>query len=256
MAITASAALVNAPDGNWNPDPPAGHAGWNNTSGDKTWVPDDQYFRRVLLELTGDSGEYINVVNWEIYDASVIPFVDDASAIVSDGLGGGNSAGTAFVNDRTTRTVWASVGSDPGAGQPWYADTGASWISTLRATGPRTVVEFPAFLRWDEGVGPDSMDFEVEAFLPGAFGTPTATTTITISKPDIALIGNTGAVQPRSAEAPVEAQVEALEDDEEDDEDVPTGSSTKAEIKEHLLSSGYSEEDLSGMTKAELRELL
>ena len=209
MALTATAALVVTPDSGWNPDPPEGHEGWDNTSGDKSWVPDDQYYRRVLLTLTADSpGELGNgIVNWEIYDGTAIPFVDDASTVeVTDTAGGSDytqATAPAFLNDRTTRTIWArnaTPGNDAPIAGAYYDDTGTPLVSSLRANGPRTVIEFPAYLKWDPEVGPDSMDFEVAAFLPGSFGKPSATTSITISRPDSALIGQP---RPKEEEPPI-----------------------------------------------------
>lgn len=184
MAVTVTATQVDDGSG-WDNTPPAGHAGWNNPAGDTDWVPDVNYNRRFLLEATGP--EVGGIVNWEIYDGTAIPFVDDASAIVSDGADGGNTAGTAFVNDRTTRTVWAVVGADPGLGNPWYEDTGAAWISTLRANGPRVVVELPAYQKW--GVADTEQDtFEIVAYLPGSFGVPAGQTSVTVSNPDVAVL--------------------------------------------------------------------
>ena len=75
MALSVTAALVDDGTG-WNNTPPAGHAGWNNTAGDDVWVPDRWYNRRVLIELKGDAGEKPNIVNWEIYDGTTVPFVE------------------------------------------------------------------------------------------------------------------------------------------------------------------------------------
>ncbi len=200
MALTATAALVVTPDGNWNPDPVANHAGWDNTSGDKTWVPDEQYSKRVLLTLTGDAGEYINIVNWEIYDGTAIPFVDDASVVADLGNTLDPATGYALVNNRATRTIWSRISADPGEGNPYFEETGSKWVSMLRANGSRTVLEFPSYMKYDVGVGPDSETYEVEAFLPGSGGVPSATTSITLTKPDISLLGGTtGSLQPRTA---------------------------------------------------------
>lgn len=210
MALTATASLVVTPDGNWNPDP-TGASGWDNSSGDKTWVPDEYYYRRVLLELTGGPGEVPNIVRWEIYDGTTIPFVDDASAVTVQASLGDYTAATApaYVNDRTTRTIWVRNATAADGGAPYYDNTGNAWVGILRANGPRNVIEFPAYLRWDVGVGPDSMTFEVEAFT-GPGGLPSATTSITISKPDITLIGGeTGTPFPRSAAESPEEEPEA-----------------------------------------------
>lgn len=198
MALTASAAIVVTPDGNWNPDPPAGHAGWNNTSGDKAWVPDENYAGRILLQLTGNAGEYINIVNWEIYDGTDIPFVDDAGVLALDPPNNDPASGFDLVNDRTTRTIWSRIATTPALDEPFFENTGTPWVPMLRATGPRTVIDIESWMKWDVGVGLASRTFEVEAFLPGSFGVPSATTAITVSKPDISLIGGeTGAPQPR-----------------------------------------------------------
>lgn len=214
MALTADASLVVTPDGSWNPDPPDGHAGWNNPSGDKTWVPDDKYARRVLLTLTGDAGEHINIVNWEIYDGTTIPFVDDASVAADASPSPTNdpAPGATFVNNRTTRTIWTRISDDPGIGNPFFEESGTAWVSTLRANGPRTVIEFPFYGKWG-AADTETATYEVEAFLPGAFGTPSATTTITLTNPDIDLIGGVGDVQPRAAdmEAEYEPQPDPLE---------------------------------------------
>ena len=196
MALTATAVLADDPGapGTWNPAPPTGHHGWNNTSGDLAWVPDEYYYRRVLLTLTGNAGETPNVVNWEIYGGSDIPFVADAATEAT--------VDVPMVNNLATRTIWVRNATDWATAAPYYDETGTPWVSTLRANGNRVVIEFPAYLKWDLGVGLDSAEFYIEAFVPGAFGVPSATTSITIDKPNIVHIGDTGAVQPRVFEEP------------------------------------------------------
>ena len=172
MAVTVTAALVDDASG-WVNTPPTGHAGWNNTAGDTDWVPDVGYYRRVLLTCEGDAGEVGSIVNWEIYDGTAVPFVNDASALLDNANG-------AMVNDRATGTMWAWTGAA-------YEDTGSAWVSTLRANGPRVVVELPTYLKWGT-TDAESSTYEIVAYLPGSFGAPAGSTSITVSNPDVAVL--------------------------------------------------------------------
>lgn len=189
MAVTVTAALVDDGSG-WDNTPPAGHAGWNNTAGDEDWVPDVNYNRRVLLTCEGDAGEVGSIVNWEIFDGTLVPFVDDASAVTVQAAAGDYTAATApsMVNDRTTGTIWARNATAEDGGAPYYDDTGSAWVSTLRANGPRVVVELPIYAGWDTA-DTEQETYEIVAYLPGSFGTPAGQTSITVSNPDIALVG-------------------------------------------------------------------
>lgn len=223
MALTVYATLVDDATGSWNPDPPADHEGWNNTSGDKAWVPDETYYRRVLLELKDSLGgdpekfQYANIVNWEIYGGTDgMEFVANASTVTVTATVGGDyteATAPAFLNDQTTRTVWvrnSTPGNDTPTPGAYYDNTGTPWVSSLRANGGRVVVNLPVYFKWDTA-GTQTTEFLIEAFLPGSFGTPTDSTTLAISNPDIALLGGeTGAVQPRAEE--VEAAVEPVPD--------------------------------------------
>lgn len=193
MAVTVTATQVDDASG-WANTPPAGHAGWNNTAGDTDWVPDVNYNRRFLLECSGDAGEVGSVVNWEIYDGTVVPFVDDASTLtVSINPGGDYDGGNepALVNDRTTRTLWArnaTPANDVPTPGDYYDDTGRPWISTLRANGPRVVVELPAYQDWGDAAT-ETDTFEVVAYLPGSFGVPAGQTSVSVTNPDVAVLG-------------------------------------------------------------------
>jgi hypothetical protein len=173
MAVTVTATQVDDGSG-WSNTPPAGHAGWNNTAGDGDWIPDVAYNRRFLLECKGDAGEVGGIVNWEIYDGTSIPFVDDASALLDNANG-------AMVNDRASGTIWAWNGTDA------YEDTGTGWVSTLRANGPRVVVELPAYLKWGTADS-ETVDYEIAAYLPGGGKTPAGTVSVTVSNPDVAVL--------------------------------------------------------------------
>lgn len=192
MAVTVTAALVDDASG-WDNTPPAGHAGWNNTAGDTDWVPDVSYYRRVLLTCTGDAGEVGSIVNWEIFDGTVAPFVDDASTLTVTINPGGDyddSNAPTFVNDRTTGTLWVrndTPSSDTPTPGNYYDDTGKKWISALRANGPRVIVELPTYLKWDTADA-ESSTYEIVAYLPGSFGAPAAQTSITVSNPDVAVL--------------------------------------------------------------------
>lgn len=188
MAVTVTAALVDNASG-WNNTPPAGHAGWNNTAGDKTWVPDANYNRRVLLTCVGSAGEVQHTVNWEVYDTTAVPFAANASTVTVQASGGTYTGATApvFLNDRTTKRVWVRNATAQGAGAPYYADTGSPWMSILRANGPRVVVELPVYFKW-AGANAQTRNFEVAAFLPGSFGTSAGVATITIANPNGALL--------------------------------------------------------------------
>lgn len=194
MAISVTAALVDAPDGNWNPDPAAGHQGWDNSGGDKAWVPDVTYYRRVILEASGDAGEVIDIVNWELFDGNDVPFVADASAVTVQATGGDytNATAPALFNDRTTRTIWARNATAEDGGAPYYEDTGNSWAtSILRANGPRVIVEVPVYYKWDT-TNTETTTIEVEAYLPGSGGVPTATANVALANPDRQYGGDNG----------------------------------------------------------------
>ena len=182
MALTLSAALVDDGTG-WDNTPPAGHAGWNNPAGDDVWVPDRWYNRRVLLELTTDTpGELANgIVNWEIY-GNDLDFVTDAATE--------NTVDAPMVNNLATRTIWTRNATPWGAGDaaPYYEESGTPWVSTLRATQTRVVIEFPFYAAW-AAEDTESSEFLVEAYLPGAFGTPSAQAQIVLSNPDEAKFG-------------------------------------------------------------------
>lgn len=192
MAVSVTATQVDDASG-WDNTPPAGHAGWNNTAGDTDWVPDVYYNRRFLLECVGDAGEVGSIVNWEIFDGTVAPFVDDASTLTVTSNPGGDyddSNAPTFVNDRTTGTLWvrnSTPSNDTPTPGDYYDDTGTKWISTLRANGPRVVVELPAYQKWGEAAS-ESDTFEIVAYLPGSFGTPVGQTSVTVTNPDVAVL--------------------------------------------------------------------
>lgn len=186
MALSVTAALVDDASG-WDNTPPAGHAGWNNTAGDDVWVPDRTYYRRVLLELTGDAGEKPNIVNWEIY-GNDFEFVADASAVTVQAAGGDYTGATApaYLNDLTTRTIWVRNATAADGGAPYYDDTGSPWVSSLRANGNRVVVEFPFYSDF-AAANTETADFLVEAFLPGSFGSASASAIVALANPDEAV---------------------------------------------------------------------
>jgi hypothetical protein len=184
MAVTVTATQVDDASG-WDNTPPAGHAGWNNTAGDSDWVPDVNYNRRFLLKCEGDAGEVQHTVNWEIFDGTDIPFVADASTYNAGGVEGDL---TAFVNNRATRTIWARNATEWGDGlQQYYEETGAAWISTLRANGPEVVVELPAYQQWG-ATAAETDTFEIEAYLPSSFGVPAGSVSVDVTNPDVAVL--------------------------------------------------------------------
>ena len=183
MAVTVTAALVDdtggtgaGPNAAWANTPPAGHAGWNNTAGDDVWVPDRFDYRRVLLECTGDPGEVGSIVNWEIY-SNELNFVADASTE--------STVDAPFVNNIATRTIWTRNGTTWGGGAPYYEESGTPWVSSLRANGNRVVVEVPVYAAYS--ASPDTVDVYVEAYLPGSFGTPSASAILDVTGPTTAV---------------------------------------------------------------------
>lgn len=186
MALSVNASLVD--DGSLWTKPSAGHAGWDNSAGDIDWVPDQSYYKRVLLELTGDAGEKVNIVNWEVY-GNDFEFVADASAVTVQAAGGDYTGATApaFLNDQTTRTIWARNGKAQDAGAPYYDNTGTPWLSALRANGARVVVELPVYMDWDTAAS-DTSEFLIEAFVPGSFGSASASAIVAVANPDIAKV--------------------------------------------------------------------
>ena len=186
MALSMNAALVDNAS-TWT-KPSAGHSGHDNTAGDLAWVPDQTYYRRVLLTVSGDAGEVVSIVNWEIY-GNDLPFVADASALTVQATGGDYTAATApaLVNDRVTRNIWARNATAEDGGAPYYADTGTPWVSVLRANGPPVVVELPAYYPWDTA-GSDSTQFLVQAFLPRSFGNSALSAIVAVGNPDVAKV--------------------------------------------------------------------
>lgn len=176
MAVTVTAVLVDDAS-TWateeNKKVP-GHAGWNNSAGDRDWIPDTTYYRRVRLEATGP--EVGGIVNWEVFDTTEIPFVDDVAAYVPT-----PGSEPIFVNDEKTRKVWAWNGTE-------YVNTGSGWVSVLRANGPRAIVELPAYFKW-AATEVESASYDIRAYLPGSFGKESGKATLTIKNPLISVLG-------------------------------------------------------------------
>lgn len=173
MAVTATATLARplAKDA----ARPPGHAGWNNPVGDPHYNADVDWYRRVRLALLGDAGEYINIVNWELFDGTV-PM--KATTDITAGAAYTGTTASPFgplVNNTTTWTVWATNNLAT-ANTAKYYNTGRAPVSTLRANGQRTIV----VLGNQKKVGDAATVWSVYAFLPGAFKVPTASTTISI----------------------------------------------------------------------------
>lgn len=184
MAVTVTAALVDDASG-WSNTPPAGHAGWNNTAGDTDWVPDVAYYKKVLLTCEGDAGEVKSVVNWEIFDARVY-LIDTAANLEAkdDAAAGGQVLGLAS----DTMDLYAWNGSDDWVlVGPSQGDATGGAVSTLRANGPRVVVDLPFYAKWDVA-DQEEADFVAFAFLPGSFGVPAGSDTVSVSNPDVAVL--------------------------------------------------------------------
>jgi uncharacterized protein YjdB len=194
MAVTATASLVGVPA--LDPGRPPNHAGWNNPGGDPEWFPDVDVYRRVQLACTGSAGEVGSIVNWELYDDKFSFKTTAQINALADGTTG------VFINNTTTRTVWAYTGTNV-AGSA-YADTKAKWIATLRANGPRVQV----LLGPKRKIGDPSVNWRVEAFLPGSFGVPSGTANIDIIPP-AAVTGVT--VAPPTASVAVGATTQLTE---------------------------------------------
>lgn len=200
MAVTVTAALVVDADlqlGTWNPAP-TGDAGWDNTSGDLAWVPDETYYKKVKLEITGDAGEVQHTCNWEVFDQSV--YWVDTAANIEAAIDGTAAAGKVLGLASDTLDVYAFNGTDD-----WInvgtalGDANGSAVATVRANGVRTVIDLPVYYKWDTA-DTEEGSFFVAAFLPGSFGTPSGTATLAISNPNEVHIGSeTGAPQPRVA---------------------------------------------------------
>ena len=173
MTINATATLARAVA--TDVARPPGHAGWNNPVGDPHYNSDIDWYRRVTLNLVPTAGEYINIVNWEIFDGT-IPF-----KVTTDITAGSAFTGTTpapfgpLVNNLTTWTIWASNGSIT-ASTAKYTDTGRALVSTLRSNGR----EVTLLLGNSKAVGDAATTWTAYAFLPGAFKVPTATATITL----------------------------------------------------------------------------
>lgn len=175
MAVTVTATLVD-------------DASTWTAKGDPHWVPDITYYRRFLLECSGP--EVIaagHIVNWEIFDATAVPFVTNAATVTVQATGGTYTAATApaFLNNRNTNTVWVRNAKAADAGAPYYDETGKPWVSSYRANGNRTQIELPVTLAW-AAAGTKTQNFEVVAYLPGGGRVPAGTVTKTVSNPDVA----------------------------------------------------------------------
>ena len=156
------------------------------TAGDRDWVPDINYYRRFRLSCTGSAGEVGQIVLWEIYDTTAVPFQANAATVTVQATGGTYTGATApaYLNNRNTNTVWVRNAKAQDGGAPYYTETGNPWVSALRANGPEVIVELPVFLGWG-AAGAKTNNFEIAAFLPGAGRTPTATVVKTVTNPDV-----------------------------------------------------------------------
>lgn len=187
MAVTVTAALVDDGSG-WDNTPPAGHAGWNNTAGDTDWVPDVSYYKKVLLTCVGDAGEVGSVVNWEIFNTEVY-WVATAATIEADTDKAVGTVTQNFAIASDTMNLyawngtndWTLVGSTQG-------DATGGLAGSYRANGPRVVVDLPVYFGWNTAAS-ESAEFFAAAFLPGSFGVPAGSDTVTIQNPDIAIVG-------------------------------------------------------------------
>lgn len=161
-------------------------AGWV-AAGDRDWVPDVSYYRRFHLSCSGSAGEVGSIVLWEIYDATAVPFVANASTVTVQATGGTYTGANApaYLNNRATNTVWVRNGAKAqDAGQPYYVETGQPWVSALRANGPEVNVELPILLGWG-AAGSKTTNFEIAAYLPGGGRTPAGTVSKTVTNPDV-----------------------------------------------------------------------
>jgi hypothetical protein len=161
-------------------------SGWT-AQGDRDWVPDVSYYRRFALKCSGSAGEVGSVVNWEIFDSSTIPFVENAATVTVQATNGTytDADDPAFLNNRATNTIWVRNEKAADDGAPYYSETGTPWVSALRANGPQVVVEIPTTMAW--GVtDAEEQTFEIAAYLPGGGRVPAGTASITVRNPDIA----------------------------------------------------------------------
>ena len=161
-------------------------AGWT-VAGDKDWVPDVGYYRRFHLSCTGSAGEVGQIVLWEIYDSTAVPFVANAATVTVQATGGTytGALAPAYLNNRNTNTVWVRNGAKAqDAGQPYYLETGQPWVSALRANGPEVNVELPVYLSWGT-TNAKTTTFEVAAYLPGGGRVPAGTVATTVRNPDV-----------------------------------------------------------------------
>ena len=192
MAITVSAALVSTLVADAaRPGYSAPNMGWNNRVGDPHWIADIDWYRRVQLSCTGNAGEVITTVNWEVADPT-IP-MKTAADITAATAGSVASPYGATINHIGTWTVWVTTGVATAA-QPKYTDTGRPVVSLLRANGPRVQVVLG---KKKLAVG-TTETYTVAAFLPGAFKVPTGTATVVVQAP----FSVGGIVATMSAETP------------------------------------------------------
>ena len=155
--------------------------------GDKDWVPDVNYYRRVQLSGVGSAGEVGSIVTWEVYDSVAVPFVANAATVTVQATGGTYTGATApaYLNNRNTNTVWVRNAKAQDGGVPYSTETGQKWVSALRANGPEVNVELPVTYGWGTASA-KTTTFEVAAYLPGNGGVPAGTTSVTVKNPDVA----------------------------------------------------------------------
>ena len=192
MALSIQVSLVDDAEGSGSgPNPawtkpditPGAHAGWDNQAGDDVWVPDQSYYKRVLLELVGDAGEKPNIVNWELYDTEV--YWVAPAATIEAAVDNTAADGKVFAIADDTFEFYVFNGAND-----WVLQPGIKPPSSLRANGNRVVVELPVYYKWGAANGGDvDGSFLVEAFAPGSFGVPTDAVVMTqVWNPDEGLL--------------------------------------------------------------------